>query len=96
MLAFTISLITQVLSAFFLVVFQSELSLIDEDTRCLVKFSDLIVVKSLLSLFIRLLNLRLSDRYFVPCKVECTVRYSKIRTQISRKRRGEEVDQANS
>jgi len=112
MVAFCMSLIAQVPSVFFrgstggwdrrifLVVCQSELLLVDRETRCLVNFSELIETKSLLSLFARLLNLRLSEGYFVLCQVARAVRFSEIRALICRGRfimwflgeRGEEED----
>jgi len=70
----------------FLVVCQSELLLVDRETKCLVNFSDLIEAKSILSLFARLLNLRLSEGYFVLCQVARAVRFSEIRALIYRGR----------
>jgi len=98
MLVFSMSLITQVPSVFFrrgkegwgrrifLVYCQSELSLVDRETRCLVNFFELIEAKSLLSLFVRLLNLRLSEGYFVLFQVARAVRFSQIKALICRGR----------
>ena len=85
-------------------VYDGELSVVDREARCLVKFSDLIEVNSFSSLFIRLLHLGLSERYFVLCHEERAVRFSEIKALICRGRfltwflgeSGEEENQAES
>lgn len=56
----------------------SELSLVDKEMRCLEKFSDLIETKTLLNLFVRLLNFCLSDGNLVLCHVLRALRFSHI------------------
>ena len=88
----------------FLVVCQSELSVDERETRRLVKLSDLIEAKSLLSLFVKLLSLRLSEGYLVLCQVARALRLSEISNLICKGRFmevfvvgiGEEEDQAAS
>lgn len=51
----------------------SEFSVVDRE-------ANLTVANVLFSLFVRLLSLRLSERYFVLCQVEQAFRFSEIRT----------------
>lgn len=91
-------------SKVFLVVCQSELSVDERETRRLVKFSDLIEARSLLSFLVKLLSLHLSEGYLVLCQVARALRLSEIRILICRGRFlvvfvvgiGEEQDHAAS
>jgi len=72
--------------------------------RRLANLSDLIEARSLLSLFVKLLSLRLSEGYLVLCQVARALRLSEISILICRGRFmevfvvgiGEEEDQAAS
>lgn len=68
----------------FLVVCQSELSVDERETRRLVKLSDLIEARSLLSLLVKLLSLSLSEGYLVLCQVARALRLSEISILICR------------
>jgi len=56
------------------------------ETKRLVKFSDLIEARSLLSLLVRLFSLRLSEGYLVLCQVSQAFRFSEIRILICKGR----------
>jgi hypothetical protein len=68
------------------VVCHSESSVVYKEVRCLVKFSDIIEANVPFSLFVGLLSLRLSERYFVLFQVERALRFSEIRALMCRGR----------